>query len=216
MKRNHFWCRWSSSRSEVTQLWLSLQKKARVQSSFISHRNCNRPVGRFSLLPAMSGYPYSLLNISWIILRGSSEEVITNVTKSRESKTLMLLSWSIWGHSVEFRFCLLGYLFFYSEALWHYSSGTNSHWTHECSYIFASLISHPLRSSEDQNFLTGLLLFKLRFEFSFESESLKASLFSRLRILRTGAASEDSNLEVKKKSPRRSWGVVAARRLLIG
>lgn len=39
--------------------------------------------------------------------------------------------------------------------------------------------------------------------FSIESESLQASR-SRLRIQRTLAASEDSNLEIKKKSPSRS------------
>jgi hypothetical protein len=53
------------------------------------------------------------------------------------------------------------------------------------------------KGSEDQKFLACV---SFGFEFSFESESLIVSL-KRLRILRTVAASEDSNLEVKKKSP---------------
>jgi hypothetical protein len=52
---------------------------------------------------------------------------------------------------------------------------------------------------EDQKFL-AVLLRVVDLNFEFERESLLASL-NRLRIQRTLVASEDSNLEVKKKSP---------------
>lgn len=63
--------------------------------------------------------------------------------------------------------------------------------------------------------ISGIVGVHVDLNFRFESESLIVSL-RRLRILRTVVTSEDSNLEVKKKSPCWSERAIAAAGFMMG
>ena len=195
----------ASSNYRLT-IYLSLQKRANnlvvpteryLSRKVVLHQRFElaHPVGCWPFLQrsrALSALCWSL----WFLLRGVLKK-LTNGNQIEKKRIIYVTRCGPLRVSCGFPSLSLWIFVLIQRCLTPCSSLANNHSTRISSYIVASSItSIPF---EDQNFLIGHWCLVDDLNFSFESESLKASLDFGLRIPRTFVASEDSNLEVKKK-----------------